>query len=254
MKIWVPRRFSVVRILREEANSKTLLANDHILKGSDVLVKILRKGSFCSDQPLVEQLSWFSGIRHKNIGTIFDAGLTLRGDLYYVREYLPIAEFASLNNLATIKGLISAVAFLQINNRIHGAIKPSNIFLTDKHLKLTDACFKGSSWQQTEEDIRFTAPEVLRGETHSLQSDLYSMGAVLYRLLAQRDLFEDSNRSHLRAKYAWASPLPIGNLSDVPKVVSDLVMQLLDKEPQKRSFAFTSLKDRVEGNSSPATR
>jgi tetratricopeptide (TPR) repeat protein len=190
-------------------------------------------------------MSWFSGIRHNNLGIIFDAGLTPKGDLYCVREYLPISELFSAESLTVIKTLISAVDFLQSNRRVHGAIKPSNIFLSNGCLKLTDPDFKATESHQTEETIRFSAPEVLRGETPDLESDLYSVGAVLYRVLTQRNLFEDSNLAHLIAKYVWAAPAPMGNLSDVPKAISELVINLLDKDPQKRLVAFTSMKERI---------
>src|SRR2546425_8043798 len=91
MKVLVPDRFNVIRILREDAESKTFLASDSVLNRTDVLIKIVRRGYFNrSMDSLVQKVSWFSGIRHKNLGIIFDAGLTPKGDLYSVREYLPI--------------------------------------------------------------------------------------------------------------------------------------------------------------------
>src|SRR5256885_2042841 len=100
MKILVPDRFNVIRILRDDAESKTFLASDSVLDRADVLVKIIRKGHFNRDlDSLVQQVSWFSGIRHQSLGIIFGAGLTTKGDLYYVREYLPISELFSTDNL-----------------------------------------------------------------------------------------------------------------------------------------------------------
>src|SRR5712692_7916408 len=92
MKILVPDRFNVIRILREDGESKTFLASDSLLDRTDVLVKIVRKGHF-----------------------------------YYVREHLPISELLSADNLIVLKTLTSVMDFLQSNRRVHGAIKPSNI-------------------------------------------------------------------------------------------------------------------------------
>ena len=246
MKILVPNRFNVIRILRENIDSKTFIASDSASKRTDIVVKILRKGHFNRDlASLSRQMSWFGGVRHSNLAVILDAGLTPKGDLYYVREYFPFSELFSVNSLTAVRALTSAVDFLQSNGRIHGAIKPSNIFLNDGCLKLADPQLKMAGCVDEDGEIRFTPPEVLRGEAPVLESDLYSVGAVLYRVLTQRNLFEDSNLAHLRTKCIWASPMPVGNVYDVPRGVSDLVIQLLDKEPQKRVNAFKSLKETV---------
>ncbi len=255
MRFGVPGRFSVVRVLRQDADSKTLVAADTLLQGREVLVKIVRKGQFnrLVDQ-LRERLAWFAGIRHNNIATIFRAGLTAKGDLYYVREYLPASERLSSNCLTVINTLVSAVDFLQSKKQIHGAIKPSNIFFVHERLQLTDPHLKGADRCPGEEEVRFSAPEVLQGASVSLESDLYSVGAVLYGVLTQRHLFEDPNPAHLRAKYIWASPIAIGNLCDVPKTLSDLVMHLLDKDPRQRVTAFKLLKEQIGAKPTTATR
>ena len=139
MKIFVPSRFSVIRVLRDDGHSKTFLGTDHLLERADVVVKICRKGHFGRDRDyLIERLSWFSGIRHDNLTTIVDAGLTTRGDLYCVREYLPVSELFSTESSIAINALVSTIHFLQSHRRIHGAIKPSNIFVNNNILKLTD--------------------------------------------------------------------------------------------------------------------
>ena len=255
MKLFVPSQFSVIRALQEDSNSKTFLATDHFLEREDVVVKIVRKGLFSRDRDhLLNRISWFTGIRHDNLSIVFDAGLTPKGDLYFVREYLPSSEFGSAHSFTAIKALVSAIDFLQSNGRIHGAIKPSNIFFNDRILKLTDPNFMRSNPPGSEADIRFGAPEVLNGEKATLASDLYSLGAVLYLLLTRRNLFEDLDLSHLRTKYLWASPLPIGNLCDVPKPISDAVMQLLDKDPENRVSAFRLLKGYVGSRPASTTR
>jgi transcriptional regulator with GAF, ATPase, and Fis domain/serine/threonine protein kinase/tetratricopeptide (TPR) repeat protein len=255
MKMLVPERFNVIRILREDVYSKTFLANDDVLQRTDVVVKLIRKGHFSvNSDPAIEKISWFTGIRHDSLGTIFDGGITTKGDLCLVREHWPISDLFTADNLTVIKALISAVSFLQSKGQVHGAIKPSNLFINGGRLKLVDPDFKGAEYVQSEESIRYTAPEVLRGEAPSLESDVYSVGAVLYRVLTQRNLFEDANLNHLRAKYVWASPMPIGNISGVPKIVTDLVMSLLNREPHRRMIAFGSLREQIGGEPEPALR
>src|SRR5204862_7738458 len=98
MKLFVPERFNVLRILREDADSKTFVGSDNVLKRNDIVVKLIRKRHLNPDFPsLLSQLSWYSGIRHQTVGIMFDIGSTPRGDFYCVREYLPTSELVSVN-------------------------------------------------------------------------------------------------------------------------------------------------------------
>src|SRR5438552_11302484 len=158
MKILVPDRFDVIRLLNDDGGSQTFIANDTLLRGADVVVKVIRKSqSDAASACLVQKMSWFTGVRHTNLATILDASITLKGDLYYVRDFLPISEFFSIDNLTSIKTLVSAVAFLQAHDQVHGAIKPSNIFFTDHRVKLTDPCFTSVEPKLAEEDVRYSA-------------------------------------------------------------------------------------------------
>src|SRR5438105_3241404 len=210
MRLFIPDRFSVFRLLKEDSQPRTFVATDHILGRTEIVAKIIRRGSFNPTQ--IQQFCWFAGVRQENLSVVFDTGVTVKGDFYYVRECLPNSELLSTDSLSAVNAFVSAVDFLQSHGRVHGSIKPSNIFLNGSCLKLTDPNFTASESEKSEEDIRFSAPEVLRDERHTLESDLYSLGAVLYRIITRRNLFEDVNLVNLKDKHMWAAPLPIGNL------------------------------------------
>src|SRR5437867_7710078 len=201
MRLFTPDRFSVLRVLRENTHSRTFVAADHVLGRSDLVVKMLRKRFFNPYE--IDQFCWFAGVRHKNLSVVFDTGVTLKGDLYCVREHLPTSELFSSDSLNAVKALVSAVDFLRSHGRVHGGIKPSNVFLNGASLKLTDASFTPSEGEKAEEDVRFSAPEVLRNESRTLESDLYSLGAILYRIVTRRNLFEDINLLNLKTKHIW---------------------------------------------------
>src|SRR5439155_10372070 len=137
------------------------------------VVKISRKSRSDRDD-LIQRLSWFAGIRHDNLGTIFDAGLTTRADLYSVREYLPSSELFSTGSFVVIKSLTSAIDFLQSHGRIHGAIKPANIFFTGGKLELTAPNSNNVANRESEEHIRFAEPEIVRGQIPTVESYVYS--------------------------------------------------------------------------------
>ncbi len=240
----IPNQFTVIRSLREDRASATFLAEDNVLERSNVVVKVVRKGHFTSDHTrLGELFSWFMGVRHSQLAPILHAGLTRKRNLYYVRDYLSSTLFSGHHNEA-MPALVSTVSFLHSQGRVHGAIKPANIFFSSGLIKLADPRIDGTEpLTDTEEKIRFSAPEVLKGAKPTLESDLYSLGAILYRLLTGQDAFDDPDLAHLKSKYIWARPRPVSDLAHISKSISDAIAQLLDKDPRKRSPAFRALRD-----------
>src|SRR5262245_1680961 len=247
MRRSTPERFALVRILREDRQSRTFLANDNLLGREKVIVRIIRKDHVQVDrEKLIEHFSWLIGVQHSQFATVLDAGLTRKQDLYYVREYLPHSELFSVDPLVAARFLISAVDFLSRHHRAHGSIRPSNIFVTTDTFKLTDARFSRLRLtDENDESIHFGAPEILQGGNINHESDLYSLGAVLYRILSGRHLFEDADRSRLRSKYLSASLQPPPYSSRISPRISEVVLQLLSRNPTKRTSAFEKLKHAV---------
>src|SRR5262249_25545958 len=207
MKGFVPERFSVIRILRQDRYTKTFLANDYLLEQENVVVRILKKDRVKLDEDrLINHFSWQIGVHHIHFAKVFDSGLTRQQHLYVVREYLPSSELLTADVLRATRSLVSAVDFLSSHGRVHGGIKPSNIFVGQESLKLADANIPGIGLDDQAESVHFVAPEIWRSSDPTHEADLYSLGAVLYYLLTGRHLFEDIDPNRLRAKYATASP------------------------------------------------
>ncbi len=193
-------------------------------------------------EELIEHFSWLVGLKHSQLANVYDVGMTERRHIYYVREYFPSSELLSLDPSLVMKSLVSIVVSLEKQRRIHGAIKPSNIFVTNETFKLADARFRGFTSKQDEASVHFTAPEILQGGDVSHESDLYSLGAVLYRVLTGRHLFEDSDLNRLKSKYLSASPQPTPYWSPVSSSIAESVLDLLSRTPQKRAVAFERMK------------
>jgi serine/threonine protein kinase len=85
----------------------------------------------------------------------------------------------------------------------------------------------------------------MSGGLVSVDSDLYSLGALLYRFFSGRDPFEDSDLESLKAKYIWAAPRSLASVSHVSKTIGDVVADLLHKDPGLRKAAFDALKDEL---------
>src|SRR4026208_1936051 len=220
MGMILPSRFEAIRLLRREHASPACVATDHRLGRNEVVVKVIGKANFTQDNAAsADVLSWYRGLRHPFISEVLDAGLTPKRDLFYVRECHAASDFFATRSTESLKRLISAVDFLHSRGRVHGSIKPTNIFSAGDDVHLADPWIAQNRRDPvlTEECVRFGAPEVWGGAAVSFESDLYSVSALLYRFFSGRDPFEDADLESLKAKYTWASPRPLTSVSHVSK-------------------------------------
>jgi serine/threonine protein kinase len=256
MRGLIPSRFTDIKILRETRATRTFSASDKYFDEPIVLVKHFRRRYFDVNRLETERvISAFVGLRHQNLSRMLDVGLTGDGDLYVVREYFPAIASPEPLTFDAVTKLISIVRFLHSNRQVHGAIKPSNVFFSETTFKVSDPrMWKPKTVAESEEDIRFTAPEILNGATPTCESDLYSVGALLYRWIVGQDPFDDSEINQLKLKYLWASPQPITEKSSVLHHVSDAVLDLLQKDPKKRPPAFDVVLNALQVKTSAATR
>jgi hypothetical protein len=95
---------------------------------------------------------------------------------------------------------------------------------------------------------------VLHGEKPTPESDLYSVGALLYRWIFGGDPFEDSEEDSLKLKCMWASPQPTTDNFDPAGNLWEPVRGLLNKNPRKRAGAFQTLVHMLEETRIPAVQ
>ncbi len=142
-------------------------------------------------------------LEHPNIARIIDAGVTQEDTPYYVMEYIDgvtidayIDEIAAPRQqiLSCFLQLCDAVAYCHRSMVVHGDIKPGNILVADDRVRLVDfgigRLLEDSDGEESVNSVHayspgFAAPEQKRGEAATIQSDVYSLGAVLRRLFNQ---------------------------------------------------------------------
>ncbi len=138
---------------------------------------------------------------------------------------------------------------------IHRDIKPANLLL-DHHeqVRLTDfgiAKLFGSTSQTVDGGVLGTAdymsPEQAEGQTVTPRSDIYSLGAVLYTLLAGRPPFQGKSLPEVVHKVRFEPPLPVRRFApEAPGEIEDLLEQLLAKDPQQRTPTALALSKRLQ--------
>jgi serine/threonine-protein kinase len=190
--------------------------------GSAAAVKLLRdawisparRARFASEQRTLAQLN------HPSIARLLDADTLEDGTPYFVMEYVdgvPLDRHceergASVGErLALFRSVCEAVRFAHARAVIHRDLKPSNIFVTSTgEVKLLDfgiaKNLRGgeAAINETRTGLRlmtpaYASPEQIRGEAATVQADVYSLGVVLYQLLASRLPFDVEGRTPVEA-------------------------------------------------------
>jgi serine/threonine protein kinase len=193
-------------------------------------------------------------LNHPNIVTIFDVG-EQDGVAYIAMEVLEgrslqqmLREPARLP-LATIVGIAAQVAdALDHAHRfgiVHRDVKPANIMVSPAgRAKLTDfgvAHVPSSSMTQTGAALgspKYMSPEQVTGRAVDPRSDIFSLGAVLYEMLARRTPFEqpgDTNVWALLHRIASERHRPVTELDrELPAVFDRIVDRALAKSAADR--------------------
>jgi serine/threonine-protein kinase len=92
----------------------------------------------------------------------------------------------------------------------------------------------------------YMSPEQARGEGAEARSDIYALGAVLYRMLSGRPPFEAGDMAGLLLKHIQDEPLPLHEtVPGIPKEMEDLVLEMLVKKPEGRPQKMEEVAERL---------
>jgi len=255
-------RYRLTHRLGKGGMGEVWAAYHHGLERS-VAVKILRPENERDEvdaRRFEREIHALAGLEHPNTVKLYDFGIAEDGRLYYAMELL---EGETLRKLVKREGRLSvaraislvkqasrALAEAHARGIVHRDVKPDNLFVTSTDetkdvVKLIDfgiASVMGDSRFDVTRTGMVTgtpgtmAPEVIMGEVATPASDVYSLGAVFYLLLAGELPFgEDRGGATLVAHVHESPDLPsLRGDRVVPSEIERIIMRCLAKSPEDR--------------------
>ncbi len=239
----------------------------HESTGDRAAVKLL-SGHLADDPTFRErfhqEIETLKRLLHPNIVQLHGYGEE-DGQLYYVME---LVEGRSLQDelLAgrrfewrevTRLGIAIAHALKHAHDRgiIHRDLKPANLLIdAQEHIKLADfgiAKLYGGANVTAEGGMLGTAdymaPEQASGKPVSSRCDLYSLGSVLYALLTGKPPFAADTMVEVIAALQSETAVSVRRMApDTPEELDNIILQLLEKDPQKRIPTAVALANRLQ--------
>ena len=247
-------RYQIIKTIGEGGMANVYLAYDTILD-RNVAIKVLR-GDLATDEKFVrrfqrEALS-ASSLSHPNIVEVYDVGED-NGSYYIVMEYI---EGKQLKQLLKKRGKLTLNEVVDIMSQvtdgmsaahdsyiIHRDIKPQNIMILENGLiKITDfgIAMALNSTQLTQTNsvmgsVHYLPPEQASGKGATIQSDVYSMGILMYELLTGELPFRGDNAVEIALKQIKeAVPSIREKNSDIPQSIENIIIKATAKNPKNR--------------------
>ena len=208
---------------------------------------------------------------HPNIVNIYDVGEGERP--YIVMEYVEgtdLKKYIQENHpipyskvIKIMSQILSGISYAHRNGVIHRDIKPHNI-LIDKEgtVKITDfgiaVALSQNSITQTNSilgSVQYISPEQARGNMVTKQSDIYSLGIVLYEMLTGVVPFEGESAVSVALKH-FQSPIPSLREFDtrIPQPLENVVLRAAAKDAKDRYGSVSEMQADLETSLDPSRR
>lgn len=267
-------RYRIIDTLGEGGMANVYLAEDIILQRK-VAVKVLRldlqKDSQTEERFQREALAT-SELSHPNIVSVLDVG-TDKGLPYMVMEYVDgpdLKEYIKENSpldlhrvLQIMDQILSAVSLAHKHNIIHRDLKPQNILMDKRgNVKIADfgiaVALNQSSITQTNSvmgSVHYMSPEQTRSGMVTKQSDIYSLGIILYELITGHVPFNGETPVSIALKHAQeAIPSIRKNNPTIPQALENVVLKATAKDPRDRYLSAREMKEDLDSSLNPDRR
>ncbi len=257
----VAGRFEVVALAGSGGGGSVYRAVE-VESGRVVALKLLHADSPNEDR-FAREAAVLASLRHPGVVQYLDYGVDEEDGAFLVMEWLVGEDLEAAlqrgaltvgNALAVVRLACEALAVAHRQGVVHRDLKPGNLFLVDGRFDAVKVVDFGLALAASDDRISspgvllgtpaYMAPEQVRGERVDARADVYSLGAVLYRCLAGKQVFAGASVLAVLAK-VMLEDAP--ELTEVPVHVAELVARMLTKDPAKRPADAAALLDALEG-------
>jgi eukaryotic-like serine/threonine-protein kinase len=276
----VDERYKILTRIGSGGMAEVFCAFDESL-GRKVALKLLHR-RFAEDREFVERFrreaSSAAGLQHPNVVGIYDRG-RWDGTYYIAMEYLPgrtlkdlVVHEAPLDPVRSIDltlQILKAARFAHRRGIVHRDLKPHNVIVDDEdRAKVADfGIARAGASDMTETGsimgtAQYLSPEQAQGFAVNGQSDLYSIGVILYELLTGHVPFEAESTVTIALKHVSEAPAPPTTfVPGIPPELEAIVLWALEKDPANRPadadafiHALEQVRWQLTGAESPGQR
>ncbi len=272
-------RYRPFRVLGQGMSGSVFLCRDKILD-MNVAIKVLHVVDHASLVSFHREAKLLSTLSHSYIINVLDFGVTETGKPYMVMPYRPGVTLSGLLEergqldahaaLAIVRKIASALAYAHEKGVFHRDLKPDNILIAGTNSNLEEADvylfdFGIALAPLTLEEARasqgntmvgtppYMSPDQVLGRKFDARSDVYSLGCVLFELIAGHPPFQGDSVFEILEKHASAAVPSLPIIHDEMTEGADVIIRsCLEKEPQDRYQSMDELGEALDyafGNS-----
>ena len=201
-------KYLVKRSLGRGGFGEVFLAEDRLVTGRMVAIKVLRNTEVEDREDFIREMNLLARVSHPGVVTFHHH--FARGDRLFLvmahceygslRDSLRTRLYPGPEAVALVAKITEALAFMHGRNVVHHDIKPENIlFDADGQPRIGDFGIANRNWGT----LAYMAPELLLGERtspHDARIDIYALGVTLLELLTGINPFSDLGRENNRRR------------------------------------------------------
>jgi tetratricopeptide (TPR) repeat protein len=265
---FVGGRYQVKKFLGEGGKKKVYLAHDTVLD-RDVAFALIKTEKLDNEaRTRIKREAQAMGRLgdHPNIITVFDLGehegqpymvlpLLSGGDVEGLIEKAPEHRLSIEQTIAIAKSLCLGLEYAHSKRIVHRDLKPGNVWLSaDGTVKIGDfgLALAMDLPRLTQPGmmvgtLHYMPPEQAMGGEVTAKADLYSLGAMLYEMVTGRPPFVGDDPVTVIGQHINTPPVsPTWHRADLPPALEALILQLLEKDPQRRPASASDVYQALE--------
>jgi predicted Ser/Thr protein kinase len=258
-------RYRIVALLGRGGMGEVYRAHDLTLD-QEVALKFLPESAARNPAALARfynEVRIARQVSHANVCRVYDLG-EVDGQAYLSMEYIDGEDLGSLlrrigrlpsdKAVEIARQLCAGLAAAHAKGVLHRDLKPANIMLNGRgHVVVTDFGLAALAHEIPGEEIRngtpaYMAPEQLAGREVTTQSDIYSLGLVLYEVFTGKRAFEASTLAELVRLHTETTPVsPSSLVKELDPAVETAILRCLDPAPSSRPPSALAVAARLPG-------